>query len=86
MAVPKRISAINSSRCVHFLFSLLMEAKDKITERHNNKATILVNSSKIEFTVAELMCSDVITMRQNPSKLEAVGRICCEVLLAIDVL
>lgn len=32
------------------------------------------------------MCSDVITMRQNPSKLEAVGRICCEVLLDIKKL
>lgn len=76
MAIPNRISANSSIRFVHNLLSLLIETKDSTTERHKSKATTLVNSSKIEFTVALLMCNEVITIRQNPSKLDAVGRMC----------
>ena len=76
MAIPNRISANSSSRFVHSIVSLLIETKDSTTERHKSKATMLVNSSKIEFTVALLMCNEVITIRQNPSKLDAVGRMC----------
>lgn len=76
MAIPNRISANSSIRLVQSLLSLLIETKDSTTERHKSKATMLVNSSKIEFTVALLMCNEVITIRQNPSKLDAVGRMC----------
>ncbi len=81
--IPKIISAVNSNRCVQLLLSVLIEMKESITERQSKAATTLANSSIIELVVAELMCKDVITMRQNPSKFAAVGRICCEVLLDI---
>lgn len=84
MDIPKSISAPNSKRLVQILESLLIEIKDSITETQSKAATILANSSKIEFVVAELMCNDVMTIKQNPSKLEAVGRMCCEVLFVID--
>ena len=54
-----------------------------MTEMQSKTATMLATSSTIEFEVAELKCKDVMTMRQNPNKLAAVGRICCEVLLVI---
>ncbi len=76
MAIPNRISAVISSRCVQIRFSLLMDIKESITERQSKAATILANSSKIELVVAELTCNEVITIKQNPSRLEAVGRMC----------
>ena len=83
MATPKNISAIDSKRWVHILLSLLIDPKDSMTETQSSTDTMLANSSMIELVVAELMCREVITIRQNPSKLEAVGRMCCEVLLDI---
>ena len=62
-----------------------MEAKDRITEKQSKTATILVNSSRTELFVEELMCNEVITIRQKPKRFDAVGKICCEVLFDIEL-
>ena len=83
MAIAKRISAIFSHLLVQMKLLVFIEAKDIITEIQSNTATMLATSSMIELEVAELKCREVMTMRQNPSKLAAVGRMCWEVLLDI---
>lgn len=80
---PKRISARFSQRCVQIKLLLFIDAKERITEMHSKTETMLATTSIIELEVAELRCKDVITIKQNPSKLAAVGRICCEVLFDI---
>ncbi|SFB69584.1 hypothetical protein SAMN05421876_101152 [Kaistella jeonii] len=85
MAISNKISAANSNLRVHILFSLLIEAKERITEKQSRTATILVNSSKTELLVEELMCKEVITIRQKPNRFDAVGKICCEVLFDIEL-
>lgn len=83
MDAPKRISARFSQRCVQIKLLLFIDAKERITEMHSKTETMLATSSIMELEVAELRCKDVITIKQNPSKLAAVGRICCEVLFDI---
>ena len=42
-----------------------------------------VNSSMSVFSVLVVKCREMIINRQNPSKLAAVAKMCCDVLLAI---
>jgi hypothetical protein len=60
-----------------------METNEKRQEKVNNTAKIRVNSSIKTLSVLSAMCNEVITKRQNPSKLAEVFKICCEVLFAI---
>lgn len=78
----KKLSANFSSRISFFKFCVRIEKNDKSDEMVNNKATIEVNSSIRLSFVASVMCSDVITNRQKPSRLADVLNICWEVLLA----
>ncbi|MEZ7498090.1 hypothetical protein QO200_04995 [Flavobacterium sp. Arc3] len=48
----------------------------------NNKAIIEVNSSIKLFFAVSVMCSDVITNKQKPSRLADVFSICWDVLFA----
>lgn len=64
-------------------FFVLMAIKEKKQEQPNSRAITEVNSS-IRLASAWLeMCSDVMTTRQNPSRLADVFSICCEVLFGI---
>lgn len=60
-----------------------METNEKKQENVSNVATIEVNSSIKNVSVWLAICNDVITKRQNPSRLADVFKICCEVLFAI---
>ena len=64
---------------------VLMEAKENMTEMQSKTATILAISSIMEFEVAEFKCKEVMTIKQKPSKLAAVGRMCWEVLLDMNL-
>jgi len=78
----KKLSANFSSWISFFKFCVRIEKKDKSDEMVNNKAIIEVNSSiRLSFVVS-VMCSDIITNRQKPSRLADVLNICWEVLLA----
>jgi hypothetical protein len=80
--VIKKLSARFSNRISLSKFCVRIEKKDKRDEIVNNKATTEVNSSiKLSF-VASVMCRDVITNRQKPSRLADVLSICWEVLFA----
>lgn len=78
----KKLSANFSNRISCLAFSVLIEKKDNREEMVSNKAITEVNSSTRLFFVLSVIWSEVITKRQNPSKLADVLRICCEVLLA----
>lgn len=58
--------------------------KDNMDETVRNNATTEVNSSTRLFSVLSERCNEVMTNRQNPSRLADVLKICCEVLLAIE--
>ena len=85
-AMKNKVSAVFSSRVSFLMSSVLIEAKDKPQETARIKATKEENSS------IRLLCdcfetwSDVMTIKQNPSRLAAVFRICCDVLLGIEKL
>tara|TARA_R110002124_G_scaffold112003_4_gene266001 strand:- start:61 stop:357 length:297 start_codon:yes stop_codon:yes gene_type:complete len=82
----KKLSANFSSRISFSNFCVRIEKKDKSDEMVNAKATIEVNSSiRLSFEVS-VMCSEVITNRQKPSRLADVLNICWEVLLAKIIL
>ncbi len=55
---------------------VLIDAKENITEMQSKTATILAISSIMEFEVAEFKCMEVMTIKQKPSKLAEVGRMC----------
>jgi len=76
IAIPNKISAILSQRLVQMKLVVLIDAKENITEMQSKTATILAISSIMEFEVAELKCNEVMTIKQKPSKLAAVGRMC----------
>jgi hypothetical protein len=59
-----------------------METNEKRQEKVNKTAKTKVNSSINSLSVLSAMCNEVITKRQNPSKLAEVFNICCEVLFA----
>jgi hypothetical protein len=54
-----------------------------IQEKVSNIATIDVNSSIIWVSTRFAICKEVITKRQNPSRVADVFRMCWEVLFAI---
>jgi predicted solute-binding protein len=63
----------------------LIDKKEKKQEKDRIAATTEVNSSMILASVLLARCNDVITKRQNPRRLAAVFRICCEVLFAMQL-
>lgn len=52
-------------------------------EMMRNKATPEVSSSMMLVSEKSETCTDVMTKRQNPNRLAAVLRICCDVLFDI---
>ena len=57
--------------------------KEKRQENVSKTATTDVNSSIKNISVWLAICSEVITKRQNPSRLADVFNMCCDVLFAI---
>ena len=82
-AIRNKTSAVFSSMVSFLKSSVLTDAKDKKQETVKIKATNDENSSIRLFCDSLEICSDVITIKQNPSRFAEVFRICCEVLLAI---
>jgi len=82
--IKNKISAIFSNKISFFIFSVLIDIKEKIHETVRNKAITEDNWSKDLFSVLLVKCNEVIIKRQNPSKLAAVFNICCDVLFAIN--
>lgn len=78
-------SAARSNCCSFFDVLVRIETNDKTEEAIKIKATMEVNSSISEFSVLSVKCSEVIINKQNPSKLDAVPKICCDVLFAIFI-
>jgi hypothetical protein len=60
-----------------------IDINENIHENVSKTATTEVNSSIKNVSVWLAMCKDVITNKQNPSRLADVFNICCEVLFAI---
>ena len=81
--IINKYSAINSNKYSRFLFSVLIEIKERIEEIVKNKATNEVNSSIELFSDLLVMCKEVIINKQKPNRFADVPNICCEVLLAI---
>ena len=61
-----------------------IEINENKHEKVRNKATTEVNSSIILEAALLVTCNDVITNKQKPKRLANVGKMCCEVLLAIS--
>ncbi len=60
-----------------------MEIKDNKQEKLKRTAITEVNSSIMLVSVRLVMCSEVITNKQNPKRFAAVFKICGEVELAM---
>ncbi len=57
-----------------------MEKKENMQEKIRARATPEVNSSMSLISEYLELCKEVMTNRQNPSKVAEVFRICCDVL------
>jgi len=62
----------------------LIAIKENKQENVSNSAITDTNSSIIVEAALFEICIDVITNKQNPKRLAAVGRICCDVLVGMD--
>lgn len=60
-----------------------MEIKEKKQEKVSINAITEVNSSIMLDVALFVICNEVITKRQNPSRFAAVDNICCDVLFAM---
>ena len=79
--IPTREIIKNQSAAVSNLFSQtglfdLSEKKEKKQENVRNMAITEMNSSMSVDAARSVMCNEVITSRQNPSRFTEVLRIC----------
>jgi hypothetical protein len=82
--MAKRYSAVVSNLFSLTRFFVRIERKEKTQENVSIRAMNEVNSSITLEAALLVICNEVITNRQKPSRLAEVGRICWEVLLAIQ--
>lgn len=72
-----------SNRFSLFMLLVLIEVNEKRQETMSNKATTEVISSIILPFERLVKRRDVMTIRQKPSRLADVFKICCDVLLGM---
>lgn len=79
----KILSAIFSYLIIFFSFILLIDKKEKRQLEINRIQATPVNSSIIETSLYFDIFNEVKTTRQKPNKLEAVLKICCDLLFSM---
>ena len=82
-ALKKNHSARLSKRFSKRSLPVRIDRKDKIQLPIKNIAANPVNSSIKVLSLHVLTLIEVVTTKQNPNRLDAVPKICCEVLFAI---
>ncbi len=80
--IKKKLSAILSNHISFFSFSVLIEINENTHETLRSNAIRDVSSSIRLFSDLLVKCSDETMIRQKPSRLAAVFKMCCEVLFA----
>ena len=85
-AIRKIISADFSYQMLNELLSVRMDKNDKKLQAINSIAATPVNSSMSVTSLYFDILREVNTIRQNPSKLDEVFKICEDLLFAIVII